>query len=131
MRTATTSGVLRWSGFALILLLLLAAVSKSLVQSQGASGTHPITGDRVKADDGTSIALFLMDALRNAGLSSDDPAIQRALLFVCRTQNLNEHEIGLSLEAIQDNDAIIETPAQTSVANSSSEHRPTYSECSP
>jgi squalene-hopene/tetraprenyl-beta-curcumene cyclase len=31
---------------------------------------------------------FLIEALRNAGTDADDPAIQRALLFVSRTQNL-------------------------------------------
>jgi squalene-hopene/tetraprenyl-beta-curcumene cyclase len=31
---------------------------------------------------------FLIEALRNAGADADDPAIQRALLFVSRTQNL-------------------------------------------
>ncbi len=31
---------------------------------------------------------FLIEALRNAGAAEDDPAIQRALLFVSRTQNL-------------------------------------------
>ena len=31
---------------------------------------------------------FLIEALRNAGAEADDPAIQRALVFVSRTQNL-------------------------------------------
>jgi squalene-hopene/tetraprenyl-beta-curcumene cyclase len=31
---------------------------------------------------------FLIEALRNAGADADDPAIQRALIFVSRTQNL-------------------------------------------
>ncbi len=31
---------------------------------------------------------FLIEALRNAGADADDPAIQRALVFVSRTQNL-------------------------------------------
>lgn len=112
MRTATASGVLRWSGFALVLLLLVAAVSESLVQSEGASGTDPIDGNRLKADDKTSNAQFLVAALRNAGLSADDPAIQRSILFVCRTQNLNPCEIDQSPKAIQDTDPLIDTLTQ-------------------
>jgi squalene-hopene/tetraprenyl-beta-curcumene cyclase len=48
---------------------------------------------------------FAIEALVNSGTSSDDPALQRALVFLARSQNLrSEHNVAPFTEAIDDDD---------------------------
>ena len=60
-------------------------------QSEGLSPTQDWFGGSGYGKHGRpdlSNTQVLLDALHDAGVSADDPAVQRALLFVSRTQNL-------------------------------------------
>jgi len=54
---------------------------------------------------------FLIEALRTAGTSADDPAIQRALVFVSRTQNLEGPSNTLPFPAKNPDGGFYYTPA--------------------
>jgi squalene-hopene/tetraprenyl-beta-curcumene cyclase len=54
---------------------------------------------------------FLIEALRTAGTSADDPAIQRALVFVSRTQNLEGPNNTLPFPAKNPDGGFYYTPA--------------------
>ena len=54
---------------------------------------------------------FLIEALRSAGTSADDPAIQRALVFVSRTQNLEGPHNSLPFAAKNPDGGFYYTPA--------------------
>jgi hypothetical protein len=54
---------------------------------------------------------FLIEALRTAGVSEDDPAIQRALVFVSRTQNLEGPANTLPFPAKNPDGGFYYTPA--------------------
>jgi len=54
---------------------------------------------------------FLIEALRSAGTSPDDPAIQRALVFVSRTQNLEGPHNSLPFAAKNPDGGFYYTPA--------------------
>ena len=54
---------------------------------------------------------FLIEALRSAGVAADDPAIQRALVFVSRTQNLEGPHNTLPFAAKNPDGGFYYTPA--------------------
>jgi squalene-hopene/tetraprenyl-beta-curcumene cyclase len=54
---------------------------------------------------------FLIDALKSVGSGSDDPAIQRALVFVSRTQNLESSHNTLPFAAKNPDGGFYYTPA--------------------
>ena len=54
---------------------------------------------------------FLIEALRSAGTSPEDPAIQRALVFVSRTQNLEGPHNSLSFASKNPDGGFYYTPA--------------------
>ena len=54
---------------------------------------------------------FLIEALRSAGTAADDPAIQRALVFVSRTQNLEGPHNSLPFAAKNPDGGFYYTPA--------------------
>jgi squalene-hopene/tetraprenyl-beta-curcumene cyclase len=54
---------------------------------------------------------FLIEALRSAGTSADDPAIQRALVFVSRTQNLEGPHNSLPFASKNPDGGFYYTPA--------------------
>lgn len=54
---------------------------------------------------------FFLDALKQAGIKSDDPAFQKALVFVSRTQNLESQYNTLAFAAKIDDGGFYYTPA--------------------
>jgi squalene-hopene/tetraprenyl-beta-curcumene cyclase len=54
---------------------------------------------------------LLLDALHDAGVSQDDPAVQRALAFVTRTQNLKSTNPSSWAQAGDDDGGFVYTPA--------------------
>lgn len=79
---------------------------------ESADGAYGGAGYDSKQRPDMSNTQFLVEALRQAGVAEDDPAMQKALIFISRSQNLESRHNTLAFAAKVNDGGFIYTPAR-------------------